>query len=92
MYTAIKLKLDKAGNFTVDTEEFADKTDAEFQALTILREATKTDDPVTTALVLNEYGAMIRRPESVKHEEEEAEITDETGGETPTEQLPEIRG
>lgn len=71
MYTAIKLKLNKAGNFTVETEEFEDKSDAEFQALTILRAATKTDDPVTTALVLNEYGAMIRRPESVKHEEEQ---------------------
>ena len=70
MYTAIKLKLNKAGNFTVESEEFAEKSDAEFQALTFLREATKTDDPVTTALVLNEYGAMIRRPESVKHEDE----------------------
>ena len=70
MYTAIKLKLDNVGNFTVESEEFAEKSDAEFQALTILREATKTDDPVTTALVLNEYGAMIRRPESVKHEDE----------------------
>ena len=75
MYTAIKLKLDNAGNFTVESEEFAEKSDAEFQALTFLREATKTDDPVATALVLNEYGAMIRRPESVKHETEEQEET-----------------
>ena len=73
MYTAIKLKLDKAGNLTVETYETADKSDAEFQALSVLREATKTDDPVTTALVLNEYGAMIRRPETVKHDEEHEE-------------------
>lgn len=71
MYTAIKLKLDKAGTLTVESYETEDRNDAEFQALTILREATKTDDPVTTALVLNEYGAMVRRPESVKHEEEQ---------------------
>ena len=76
MYTAIKLKLDKAGNFTVESEEFAEKSDAEFHALTFLREATKTDDPVTTALVLNEYGAMIRRPESVKHEDETEDATE----------------
>ena len=75
MYTAIKLKLDKAGTLTVESYETAEKSDAEFQALTVLREATKTDDPVTTALVLNEYGAMIRRPESVKHETEEQEET-----------------
>lgn len=73
MYTAIKLKLDKAGTLTVESYETEDRNDAEFQALSILREATKTDDPVTTALVLNEYGAMIRRPESVKHEEEQEE-------------------
>ena len=71
MYTAIKLKLDKAGTLTVESYETEDRNDAEFQALSILREATKTDDPVTTALVLNEYGAMVRRPESVKHEEEQ---------------------
>lgn len=73
MYTAIKLKLDKAGTLTVESYETEDRNDAEFQALSILREATKTDDPVTTALVLNEYGAMVRRPESVKHEEEQEE-------------------
>lgn len=73
MYTAIKLKLDKAGTLTVESYETEDRNDAEFQALSILREATKTDDHVTTALVLNEYGAMVRRPESVKHEEEQEE-------------------
>ena len=73
MYTAIKLKLDKAGTLTVESYETEDRNDAEFQALSILREATKTDDPVTTALVLNEYGAMVRRPESVKHEKEQEE-------------------
>ena len=70
MYTAIKLKVNTVGAFTVETFESESKAEAEYKALTILAEAAMTEDPVTTALVLNEYGAMVRRPESVKHEEE----------------------
>ena len=71
MYVAIELKLKKDGTFEVSTFKKGTKEQAEQAYHSILSSAAVSEHPVHSAIVLNEFGTVIKQAESYKHEEKE---------------------
>lgn len=70
-YVAIELKTKKDGTFEVSTFKKTDKYEAERAFHSILSGAATSENPVHAAIVLNEYGQVVKQPEYYKHEDEQ---------------------
>ncbi len=67
-YVAIELKVKQDGTFEVSTYKKDNKNDAEKAFHSILSGAATSEHPSHAAIVLNEFGNVVRQPECYKHE------------------------
>ena len=73
MYFTIGIEKKRDGQPAVNVYPFATKGEAGGKFYQILSEAAPRNPLVFTAFVVNEYGAMIQRPESIKNEDDESQ-------------------
>lgn len=70
-YVAIELRVNNDNSFTVSTFKKTSREEAEKAFHSILSSAATSDTKSHGAIVLNEYGEVIRRPEYYKHDQPE---------------------
>lgn len=68
MYVAIEQKVKKDGTYEVSTFKKETREEAERAYHSILAGAATSEHPVHSAIVLNEFGQIIRPAECYKHE------------------------
>ena len=73
MYFTIGLEKKRTGLCEVQVFPFEQKGDAGSKFYRLLSDAAPKNPLVFTAFIVNEYGAMVQRPESIENEDESEE-------------------
>lgn len=71
MYVAIELVTKQDGTFTVSTYKKDTRDEAEKAFHSILAVGATSNNPIHAAIVLNEFGQVVKQPECYKHDQEE---------------------
>ena len=66
-YVALEIIVKKDGTFQVSSYKKDNKNDAEKAFHSILSSAATSEYPSHAAIVLNEFGQVVRQPECYKH-------------------------